>query len=132
MVSRRAIRTTNGWGSACGRLTSGRLRIFSKAWVESSENTTKLLTSWFCKWKCSSTCDLWNLRFVRSDRWQFMRSLWACDRDGKLTVSHATPLLTRLCITTNLSFSFEVMRAQKYRCAVLHFVGVVGWCDGAG
>ena len=30
--------------SACGRLTSGRLRIVSEGWAGSSENTTKLYT----------------------------------------------------------------------------------------
>ena len=30
-----------------------------------------------CKWKCSATGDLWNLRFVQSERWPFMRSLRA-------------------------------------------------------
>ena len=36
-----------------------------------------LLKSWFCKWKCSATGDLRNLRFVQSERWPFMRSLRA-------------------------------------------------------
>ena len=44
---------------------------------------TWLLKSWFCKWKCSATGDLWNLRFVQSERWPFMRSLF-----GLRTVCH--------------------------------------------
>ena len=41
------------------------------------QRETWLLKSWFCKWKCSATGDLWNLRFVQSERWPFMRSLRA-------------------------------------------------------
>ena len=32
---------------------------------------------WFYKWKCSAIGYLWNLRFVQSERWPFMRSLRA-------------------------------------------------------
>ena len=41
------------------------------------QTETWLLKSWFCKWKCSATGDLWNLHFVQSERWPFMRSLRA-------------------------------------------------------
>ena len=41
------------------------------------QRETWLLKAWFCKWKCSATGDLWNLRFVQSERWPFMRSLRA-------------------------------------------------------
>ena len=29
------------------------------------QRDTCLLKSWFCKWKCSATGDIWNLRFVQ-------------------------------------------------------------------
>ena len=44
MVSTRATRTKNGCVSACGRLTSGRIRIICEGWAGSSENTMKLYT----------------------------------------------------------------------------------------
>ena len=45
MVSTRATRTKNSCASACGRLTSGNLRIVSEACAGSSENTMKLHTT---------------------------------------------------------------------------------------
>ena len=32
------------------------------------QRDTWLLKSWFCKWKCSATGDLWNLCFVQSEK----------------------------------------------------------------